>query len=449
MGSSRSFWGQSRSEALGGDVARAHFGAASCSEGSEIRRNRMASRGSNEVTSYCRFSLLALITLCASCGSGDKSPVPARIAGDSNGAPAEPLLSRAIRALGGKTVLSSVKSLKLRSLLRERERSLDVDLHIELPESYRHDVLTGDAHLVHATNGRATWATIDNVPVSLEMEEIARLSQQLDLVRLSLLVGLDDQKAYRVAETGVREGLEWLEVRFLKGEKSAYSLGFDTKSALLSRAEWEAHVYGADRKLKLAVELKDYRVTAGIMVPYLATFVVEREPTAENVVKDVAVNEPVDADLFVEPMPAKEPPVQRRKTPPGHAAILRFEHGRVEDAERLLLAWVKDHLIQRNGPAFRFHEGEKFTAVGIPCRNPTSSPEGSTESHVPKVLVLPETEVISTIVTPVTVEALSLAERRLSDRAEFLELERVGPFKHVAWNEDITQIQLPVRTRPK
>lgn len=375
---------------------------------------------------------------------------PAAVSTTAPKAPApEPLLTRAIAALGGREALAAIRSLEVWSEVVDRGRAMDVRVRLGLPDRYRHDVQTGDAHLVHATDGKTAWARLDDVAVPLESDEIRRIREQMILVRISLLVGLEGSEDVACEEKGLRDGLNWLEVDFRGEGSGTYLLGFDPDTSLLARAEWRLKLKGQVRGAPVALRLTDYRPVDGIMVPFAATFQVEDQPATEDRVREVFLNRPLAAELFVEPPPPVTPPVQRRTTRTGLAAMLGPITGRPDDAERVLLAWLKEHALARNGPVYRVIASGRTVSVGIPVHVPPGQAPPAAVEGAPAVVPMPGEDVLTTVVTPASEEAVAGAERLLREHAAGAGLDEAGPVCHVLWNDDITQVRLPIRARSR
>lgn len=360
---------------------------------------------------------------------------------------AAPLLARAIESLGGRERLSDVRTVVSRAVGTEAGRRTEAQISIALPNRYRHDVVTGDANLVHATDGEATWSSIDDVPVPVDDTDLLRLQEQMAMIRCGFLVALEDDPSVSTEELGLRDGLEWLRVEFDDGDVGPFLLGFSPDTALLSRAEWKASMKGRLTRAAMSVTFSDFREVDGIMVGFEATISVDDEILAKETLEEIVFDRKIDPQIFEQPRPPAESPIVDRRSTEEQVVVLDNIPGDPEDAERVVTAFIKELEINRNGPAFRDLEGERTVAVGLPVHLPRKDRIPAAAKDAPRFTIESPHRILTTIVTEPEPESLRAAEQRLRKHAEGASLEPAGPVRHVTWKESIVQVQLPVKER--
>lgn len=362
--------------------------------------------------------------------------------------PRAPLLERAITALGGASKLGTIRSVRSRARAVESGRRSDLRIHVQLePDRYRHDVDTGDAHFVHGFDGTEMWATLDGVPAPVPEDDVKRMEEQMLLGRCGLLVGLKESEDIEVEELGVRDELEWLKVTFSKESAGPFLLGFDKAKALLRRVEWKSKMPGNLIRSDAALDLDDYRAVDGVMVAFALVIRVSDKVVYEEALVEIRFNEPVGAELFRQPAAPAQSPIIKRDATELHAAYLDFVPGDAEDAERILTSFISEFDLARNGPSFRMIENERPIAVGVPVQRPQGADKIPARAKAPRLHEVPKRSVLTTIVSDPTPETLRAAEKRLLAEAGQTALAPGGPFRHVAWKENIVQVQLPVTPR--
>jgi hypothetical protein len=358
-----------------------------------------------------------------------------------------PLLERAVSALGGREVLAGVQTLETRSELQEKGRALSVRVRAILPNHYRHDISMGDALLSHGTDGKTAWAMLDGVQVPLEASEEQRLREQMALTRISLLVSLTDTAVAQVRELSPSDGCEWLEVELPAEDLGPYRLGFDAKTHLMTRANWEAKLPGQIRKSTISLEFSDHRPTGGLMVPFQASFGIGDAREAQDRTREVVVNGPLDAAVFAAPPVASEAPIVTHEVSEVPEVVLDPLTKDAALGEGAVEAWVEEQRWTRNGPTWQEWQNERVLAVGIPIMAPKPGPTTQTRDSVPHYRVSGRRKVLSTVVPNAKRADLDSAEARLREHARANNWNIAERVRHVAWNETITQVQILILER--
>jgi len=365
---------------------------------------------------------------------------------DQGESPQPLLIARAIEAMGGKERLSRIRSIRSRGHGFEGGRKSDIQISIVLPDQYRHDIRTSDAHLVHGSDGKATWSTIDGVLVPVADDDVVRLKEQMALVRCGLLVGLDAQDV-EIEWLGLKDSREWIRVTLADAGAGPFDLGFSVGSSLLTRIEWKTRRAGNFFRSDFALEFSDYREEDGVMVAYTAAFQVDDKELGQETLEEVAFDIETTPALFEKPEATDENPVILRKSTGLPIAYLDHVPSDAEDAEVVLNAFVKEFDLERNGPTFRTVEDERAVAVGVPVRQSNSAKTVPVRPQAPRLHRTPSQMVLTTIVKDPDAEVLRKAHDRLMKEASQRSLDVAGPFRHVSWKETIVQVQLPVKDR--
>jgi hypothetical protein len=355
-----------------------------------------------------------------------------------------PLLIRAIEATGGSDALGNLRSVHSRAVGHEAGRKLEIEITIRLPDQYRHDVKTGGAHFVHASDGTDAWSTLDGVRIPLETEDLHHLEEQMMVVRCSLLVDLEDAPDIQTKELGLRDQLEWLEVTFLRRGSDSFLMGFDRTTSLLTRLEWFTHMEGRMGKVHMTVDFSDHRPVQGIMVAFSAKISVDRKGFAEDAIQDIRFNGDVDPDQFRPPAPPKEVPILCRRSDDLRALVLNDVPGDPRDAERVLRGFLKEFDLNRNGPAFRLIAEGETTTVGIPVDLPAKDhPDNPDDPRTPHISILPAQDILTTISKEADAKTIREVELRLLGECHRLSLRPGGQIRVVYWKDAVVQVQLP------
>jgi hypothetical protein len=374
---------------------------------------------------------LLLLVLFAGCGK--QSPTPAA-------PPREPLLARAIAAAGGREALAGVTGVSLRSTVVERERSLEVELRIALPDRYRHDIETGTGVLTHATDGKTAWAALDGTPLTLEKADLRRLEEQLALMRLSLLLPLETDPGLAWTELPADGRAEWIEVSVSGSSSGPFRLGFAPGTGLLSFAEWRTSLPGHRTAQSVTVEFGDFRPVDRVMVPFHARYFVGSEEVASDRTLSVDLRPVFEPGVFAPPDPAREPTIVARRIGACTALVIEPVSTSTRDAERVLAAYLRELDLVRNGPTFIDREGEEPQRVGIPVTAP--GPGTSTGTGGPHLRKLPARTVLSLTLARPSADSMRAAIARLEAEARARETEPDGTVRQVLWADDAVQIHL-------
>lgn len=356
-----------------------------------------------------------------------------------------PLLELAIAAHGGEDNLRGITTIQSRAIGEESGRHTEAYVSIALPDRYHHEVVTGDARLILASDGKNTWSTLDGVPVPVEDADLLRLQEQMAMARCGFLVGLEEDPKVTTTELGVRDGLDWLEVDFEESEVGPFLLGFDPETHLLARAEWMASMKGRFRKVAMSVAFSDYRAVKGIMIGFGATISVDGRELAKETLSEVTLGSDISPELFAQPTAPAVSPIMDRTSTRGPLVMLSEIPGDPADAEKIVSTFLDEFEISANGPAFRDVRDEKTIAVGVPVHLPKSSPPPPARTGAPRYLVESSQRMLTTVVTEADEEKLRAAQKRLLDHAEEARVEATGAFRHVTWKDSIVQVQLPVK----
>lgn len=368
--------------------------------------------------------------------------------------PARETLEAAMDALGGRGRLEKVRALSIEFEAREGGLGFKKGrIFQELPSRYRQEYLAWDAVMVHGTDGEKAWATLDGVPVPLHESDKELLREQVIKARISLLVGLLDEESFEVLPGPEDESHTWLEVRVLEPGLGTYDLGFDRNTMLLRQVAWETAMHGRRPSVPVTMTLADYREVGGIMVPYLATYRVEGEHFRRTSrVTGVKLADDLDDTLFEAPEPPEKPPVKRRRTRPFRVALLKDWEGEPARAEEKLRSYLEGLGLRRHGLTVRIRgPREGLWDVGVPVAAPREPEAGALgeggAKEGPELCHVPEVDALTVVVSKAGAERLGEAEARLEREARDRGLVPAGGCRHLVWDEDLVQVQLPVRPR--
>ncbi len=389
-------------------------------------------------------ALIAVSVVAAGCGGGDKPPPPP---------PTPGTFERAIAALGGRTRLSSIRSIEIRTHGDEDERPYRARVRVKLPDHIRIDKEASDADLVMAQAGPKAWEMFEDLSYPVKPEELKPLRQNWRLLHLSLLVPLETTKDVTIRESGRDGELEVLEVTFPDEPRGPFKVWFDSKSYWPRRVEWTAEIYGERGTHVLRLDLLDHKTIDGLLVTTRSRFLLDGQFIAEDRVDAITFNSPIEDSCFQEPDPKTDPPIRTRTAAALTVALL--EHvdsgtSALERAEHDLQKWIDRYSLKRNGPVFYLEpvaEGH-VPAVAVPIIPPPAETRPTTRgSDDPRISTFTEQDVYTTAVLGRDESKRAAARKRLTEKAKADGVEIAGPCRIVLWSADITQLQLPVRRK--
>jgi hypothetical protein len=370
------------------------------------------------------------------------------------------VLDRAIVAAGGASNLAAIRSIETHSRSEHPGGKRYTTIQRLLPDRYRHDVDMYDAHHVEATDGTDIWATLDDYPIPVAPGEAESLRVSRQLGQISMLLPLKTIAGIKIKDEGHDDGFDVLRVTFPKDPKlpsspnEPYRLSFDASTSLLRQIDFEAVIFGAASARQTRIELLDYRLVDGVMVPFASKMSVGDERMEEHIER-VAINPSIPVERFQRPKPPTDLVIATRSIPEALVAMLE-QHGArpgpVAEAEDDLARWVDKNGLARNGPPFRLQplSEDDLPAVGVPVAalppdtRPTTRP---TTREQPRIAVLPACTALTTVIPGNDPAARSAAIERLLSRARGDGCEPAGPCKIVVWSPDILQLQLPIRPK--
>jgi hypothetical protein len=213
------------------------------------------------------------------------------------------MISRAVDAKGGMSLLRSIQTVRMESVATVQSEGITTDLPgtttIRYPGSFRIDSTTPAGRLVQVFSAGRYWVQdskgVREAPESLA--SVIRGNVQRDTVPL-LLALMDGKVSATISET-VEAGrtLPTLEVT-LPGS-SPLTLIFDPTTALLARAKYRLSNPPGD----IAVEeiYSDYRDVKGLKVAFATDVRRDGAPAVHRILRTFEFNIPVDSALFTKP----------------------------------------------------------------------------------------------------------------------------------------------------
>jgi zinc protease len=234
---------------------------------------------------------------------GRVEPVAFRQSPVGNEDRAKALISRAVDAKGGVSLLRSIQTVRAESVATVQSEGINTDLPstttIRYPGSFRIDSTTPAGRLVQVFSAGRYWVQdskgVHEAPESLA--SVIRGNVQRDTVPL-LLALMDGKVSATISET-VEAGrpLPTLEVT-LPGS-SPLTLIFDPATSLLARARYRLSNPPGD----IAVEeiYSDYRDVKGLKVAFATDVRRDGAPAVHRILRTFEFNIPVDSALFTKP----------------------------------------------------------------------------------------------------------------------------------------------------
>jgi zinc protease len=213
------------------------------------------------------------------------------------------LISRAVAAKGGVSLLRSIQTVRAESVATVQSDGINTDLPstttIRYPASFRIDATTPAGKLVQVFSAGRYWVQdpsgVHDAPDS--MAAIIRGNVQRDTV--PLLLALNDGKvsasAGEIAEHG--RTLPVLEVALPGG--TPVTLVFDPASGLLIRSKYR--MAGPGGEVTVEEIYSDYRDVHGLQVPFTTDVRRDGAPAVHRTLRTFEFNVPVDPALFAKP----------------------------------------------------------------------------------------------------------------------------------------------------
>ena len=353
------------------------------------------------------------------------------------------LLDRAIEAMGGEPKLSSIKRLETRSATLRGGVSVDTHVRFLLPNHYRHDMHMGGATVTHATDGQKAWSALDGIPVPLDDIDRSMIRKQVLFTQCGLLVAIKARKDVLVKELGIRNDLEWLEVRFEAEDASPFLLGFSQENALLKSASWSTEVPGSLTDQEVTFEFSDYRQVHGLTVAFQAAYSNGSGETAVSTIKELVVNPEFNADIFKAPDPIANNATPCTWSEREGQTILRTPQPGSDNAplsEQELLALASDQELLGAGLIFEEILDGEVVARGLPVQKLEKLPEPPQDARW-ALFSHPTQPILTTIARGDLDDAIPSALTRMNQAAQAKGRKIDGPVRVVRWKEELAQIQ--------
>jgi len=213
------------------------------------------------------------------------------------------LISRAVDAKGGLTLLRSIQTVRMESVATVQSEGINTDLPttttIRYPGSFRSDSTTPAGRLVQVFSAGTYWVQdskgVHGAPES--MAAVIRGNVQRDTVPL-LLALIDGKVRAALGETTEADRkLPTLEVA-LPGS-SPLTLVFDPVTSLLTRTKYRLSTPAGD--VTVEEVYSDYRDLKGLKVAFKTEVRRDGAPAVNRTLRKFEFNVPVDSALFNKP----------------------------------------------------------------------------------------------------------------------------------------------------
>lgn len=213
------------------------------------------------------------------------------------------LISRAIHAKGGASLLRSIRTVRMEAVATVQSEGINTDLPttttIQYPGSFRIDSTTPAGRLVQVFNAGSYWVQdskgVHEAPESLAA--VIRGNVQRDTVPL-LLALMDGKVSATVGDT-IEEGRKLPTLEVALPGSSPLTLVFDPVTALLARAKYRLSSSTGD--VNVEETYSDYRDVKGLKVAFTTDVRRDGAPALHRTLRTFEFNVPVDSALFNKP----------------------------------------------------------------------------------------------------------------------------------------------------
>ena len=216
---------------------------------------------------------------------------------------ARALISRAIHAKGGASLLRSIRTVRVEAVATVQSEGINTDLPttttIQYPGSFRIDSTTPAGRLVQVFSAGSYWVQdskgVHEAPESLAA--VIRGNVQRDTV--PLLLALMDGKVSATVRDTLEEGRKLPTLDVVLPGNSPLTLVFDPVTSLLSRAKYR--LSGPTGDVNVEETYSDYRDVKGLKVAFTTDVRRDGAPALHRTLRTFEFNVPVDSALFNKP----------------------------------------------------------------------------------------------------------------------------------------------------